>query len=459
MNRVDQQSLFGDDAPAAPLAYRMRPRDLDEYVGQQHLVGPGRLLRRLIEADRLSSVIFYGPPGCGKTALAELIAARTRAAFERLNAVTSGVADIRGVLERARERRRLHRQRTVLFIDEIHRFNKAQQDALLPAVEDGTIILIGATTENPFFTVNAPLVSRSRVFRFEALGDDDVRRLLERALADQERGLAHLKPRVDDDALAHLVNVANGDARSALNALEMAVLSTEPGDDGTRHVTLAVAAEAVQRRALVYDRDGDAHYDTISAFIKSMRGSDPDATLYWLARMLEAGEDPRFIARRIVIHASEDVGLADPNALVVATAAAQAVELVGLPEARLNLAQAALYIATAPKSNSVYKGINAALRDVRERRAGPVPIHLRDASYPGAKRLGHGRGYLYPHDYPGHHVAQRYLPEDMPDVTYYEPSDQGYERRIAERLRHWRAARAGRAPDPAEGGGRRGADG
>lgn len=444
---MKQQDLFGGKidprggatstgqqlpGPDAPLAYRMRPRSLAEFVGQRHLVGENGPIRRLMEADQLVSMIFYGPPGSGKTALAELIAAQTQAAFERLNAVTAGVGELRKVIDRAR-RRAAVKQRTILFIDEIHRFNKAQQDALLPAVEAGLVILIGATTENPFFSVNAPLISRSRVFQFHPLSQEDVLSLLRRALADDVRGLGAVPLEMDDSILAYLAQISGGDARAALNALEMVVKSVPPNNEGVRVISAAEAEAVVQGPVLHYDKDGDSHYDMVSAFIKSMRGSDPDATLYWLARMLESGEDPRFIARRLVIHASEDVGLADPQALVVAVAAAQAVELVGMPEARLNLAQAALYIALAPKSNRVYEGINAAVQQVRQGGIHPVPFHLRDRSYPGARRLGHGEGYLYPHDYPGHYVPQQYLPDGLKDARFYRPSDQGEEGRIVRR--------------------------
>ncbi|MFS8543161.1 MAG: replication-associated recombination protein A, partial [Limnochordales bacterium] len=441
----------------APLAARMRPRDLDEVVGQEELVGPGGPLRALVESDRLRSMILYGPPGSGKTTLARLIAARTRAAFASLNAVTAGVADVRKVLAEARERLRYHGRRTVLFIDEIHRFNKAQQDALLPAVEDGTVVLIGATTQNPYFSVNAPLLSRAPIFRLQALTDQHLSQIIDRALADAERGLGALAVELEPGARALLLRAANGDARAALNGLELAVqiaqgAAGEEGADGTRpgpiRITAELVAAALQTRTVAWDGDGDAHYDTISAFIKSMRGSDPDAAVYWLARLLEAGEDPRTIARRLIIHAAEDVGNADPQALLVAVAAAQAVEHVGLPEGRIPLAQATLYIATAPKSNAAYKAIGAALEAVRTERWEPVPVHLRDASYPGAQRLGHGKGYLYPHDYPGHHVPQVYLPANLVGRRFYAPSDQGYEAVLAERLRRWREGRPG-PEDPA----------
>lgn len=423
----------------APLADRMRPRTLDEFVGQEHIVGPGKLLRRAIETDRLSSIILYGPPGTGKTTLARIIASTTSAEFVQINAVTAGVADIRKAVADAKERMALHRKRTIVFIDEIHRFNRAQQDALLPYVEDGTVILIGATTENPFFEVNAPLVSRSRIFRLEALSKDNLKRILIRAATDEERGLGKMNLEIDPDALDHLADVANGDARVALSALELAALSTPPGEDGKIHITLDVAQESIQRRAIQYDKSGDNHYDVVSAFIKSMRGSDPDAAVYWLARMLEAGEDPRFIARRIVIHAAEDVGMADPHALLVATAAAQAVEFVGMPEARIPLAEAAIYIACAPKSNAAKMAIDKAIDDVRNEVTSPVPIHLRDASYKGAERLGHGKGYKYPHDFPGGYVPQQYLPDNLVGRRYYEPSANGLEAKIREKLERLKA--------------------
>jgi len=415
----------------------MRPRTLDEFVGQGHLVGPGKVLRRAIERDELTSLILYGPPGTGKTSLAHIIAAATTSAVEQVNAVTAGVADLKQVIARAQDRRRFHGQRTILFVDEIHRFNKAQQDVLLPHVEEGTLVLIGATTENPFFEVNATLVSRSRVYRLEPLTDDDLRTIVARALADRERGLGALRVTVEEAALAHLLAVSSGDARIALNTLELAVLGT-PSDGGTRRVTAQAIEEVTQRRALAYDREGDAHYDHISAFIKSLRGSDPDAAVYWLMRMLEAGEDPRVIARRMVIHAAEDVGLADPMALVVAVSAAHAVEFVGLPEAQIPMTEAAIYIATAPKSNAVVRAIGEARRDVAGERADPVPVHLRDSSHPQAQRqLGYGRGYRYAHDYPGAFVPQQYVPDNVKDRIYYEPSDRGFEAEIRRRLRQW----------------------
>lgn len=418
----------------APLAVRMRARNLDEFVGQEEIVGKGRLLRRAIEADQLSSVIFYGPPGTGKTTLARVIANTTKAFFAQLNAVTSGVADIKEAAKNANDRLGMYNQRTILFVDEIHRFNKSQQDALLPYVEDGTIILIGATTENPYFEVNAPLLSRSRIFRFKPLTDDEIAGLLLKALDDAERGLGSYDVRLREEALRHIVDIANGDARSAMNALELAVLTTPPDSSGVREITLEVAEESIQKRSVTYDKSGDQHYDVISAFIKSLRGSDPDAALHWMARMIYAGEDPRFIARRLIVHAAEDVGMADPNALVVAMSAAQALEYVGMPEARLPLAEAAIYIATAPKSNAVIKGIDGALGDIEKRKLGPVPLHLRDAHYKGAGRLGHGVGYSYPHHYEGNYVQQRYLPEELNGVKYYQPYDNGYEKEIKKRM-------------------------
>ncbi len=423
---------------AAPLAARMRPRSIAEYVGQPHILAPGQLLRRAIEADRIQSLIFYGPPGTGKTSLAQIIAHHTKNKFERLSGVESNVADMRRVLAGAGNRLANTGQPTILFIDEIHRFNKAQQDVLLPDVEAGTVRLIGATTHNPFFFVNSPLVSRSQIFELRPLTEEDLLGLLRRALADEERGLGHLKVRVDEDALRHLARVGDGDARKTLNALEIAALTTPPDADGSRRIDLVVAEQSIQKKAVVYDGDGDAHYDTISAFIKSMRGSDPDATLYWLAKMIHAGEDPRFITRRILIHAAEDVGLADPMALVLANAAHQAAEFVGWPEVRIPIAEAAIYIATANKSNTVIKAIDAALEDVRSGRTLAVPEHLRDGHYSGAKKLGHGVGYQYAHDHPGNFVAQDYLGADR---RYYEPTEQGTEKKIKERLEKWRAQR------------------
>ncbi|MFQ6101330.1 MAG: AAA family ATPase [Anaerolineae bacterium] len=432
----------------APLAARMRPRTLDEFAGQEHLVGQGRLLRRAIEADRLfSSLIFWGPPGTGKTTLAMIVANTTASHFETISAVLAGVADLRRIIREAKERRGMYGRRTILLVDEIHRWNRAQQDALLPHVEDGTVVLIGATTENPYFEVIAPLVSRSRVFQFKPLTDEDVVTILNRALADAERGYGTRNVQLDGDALAHLVRIAGGDARAALNALELAVESTPPDDDGVIHVTLAVAEDSIQQRALRYDKAGDEHYDTISAFIKSVRGSDPDAALYWLAKMVSAGEDPRFILRRLYILAAEDIGLADPDGIVVVNACAQAFEWVGMPEGQYHLALATLYLATAPKSNSAgaYWG---ALAEIEEHGAGPVPIYLRDKSdtFRGALRehykqtLGEHEGYKYPHDHPEGWVEQRYLPEGV-EGGWFRPKGYGCERGIVERLEKWRRKR------------------
>ncbi|PKM80922.1 MAG: AAA family ATPase [Firmicutes bacterium HGW-Firmicutes-14] len=418
----------------APLAVRMRPRTLAEFVGQEHIVGKGKLLRRAIEADQLSSVIFYGPPGTGKTTLAKVIANTTKAFFEQLNAVISGVADIKEVVKNARDRLGMYNQRTILFIDEIHRFNKSQQDALLPFVEDGTVILVGATTENPYFEVNPPLLSRSRVFGFKNLTDREIAGLIRRTINDEERGLGRYSVDLKEEALNHIVDIANGDARSALNAIELAVLTTPPNQEGVREITVEVAEESIQKRVVRYDKAGDRHYDVISAFIKSLRGSDPDAAIHWLARMIYAGEDPRFIARRMIVHAAEDVGMADPNALVVAMAAAHALEYVGMPEARLPLAEAAVYIATAPKSNAVIKAIDGALSDIEKKNPGDVPPHLRDSHYKGASKLGHGQGYKYPHHFDGSYVEQQYLPDELKGTRYYIPSDSGLEKEIKKRL-------------------------
>lgn len=433
------------DRSLGPLAARMRPRSLDEFVGQEQIVGPGTVLRAAIENDDLTSVIFWGPPGCGKSTLAAVIANHTSCNFEDFSAVTSGVPEMRKVIARAKEIRKGLGKRTILFVDEIHRFNKAQQDALLPHVEDGTVILIGSTTENPYFEVNSPLLSRSRIFRFEPLAGDHVRLLVERALADKERGLGGESVVVEPDAMDHIIDVAEGDARNALSALELAAKAT-PRDEasGLKTVTEKIAEQAVQKRVLKYDRNGDEHYNTISAFIKSMRGSDPDAAVYWLARMLAAGEDPKFIARRMVIQAAEDIGNADPMALVIATAAAQAVQFVGLPEAQIPLAQAAIYLSCAPKSNASYVAIGRANKDVAERKAPVVPKHLRDANYPGAKALGHGEGYLYPHSFPAHYVEQEYLPEGSKSQRYYEPTSHGHEAKFKQRLER---LRGGTDPD------------
>jgi putative ATPase len=423
----------------APLALRMRPRTLDEFVGQQDIVGPGKLLRRAIEADRLfSSLIFWGPPGTGKTTLAWIISNKTKSHFEILNAVMAGVADIRRVVAEAKERRKMYRQRTILLVDEIHRFNKSQQDALLPHVEDGTIILIGATTENPYFEVNSALISRSRLFQLRPLTDDDVRQLLLRALKDDERGYGARKTRIEDAALAHLVKVAGGDVRNGLNALELAVESTPPDAQGVVVIDLAVAQDSIQRRAVLYDKEGDAHYDTISAFIKSVRGSDPDAALYWLAKMVYAGEDPRFIMRRLLILSGEDIGLADPMGMVVAAAASQVFDWIGMPEGVYPLVEATLYLATAPKSNSAGNYFRARAQ-IEAEGAGEVPDHLKDANR-DAKGLGHGKGYQYPHEFDEHFVAQNYLPREISGMTFYAPSNVGYEQTVAERLERWRAA-------------------
>jgi putative ATPase len=418
-----------------PLAARMRPQTLEDFAGQQHILKPGMLLRRAIEADRIQSLIFYGPPGTGKTTLAHIIAHRTESKFVRLSGVESNVAEMRQVLAGAANRLDNTGQATLLFIDEIHRFNKAQQDVLLPDVEGGTVKLIGATTHNPFFFVNSPLVSRSQIFELQPLEEADVRVLLERALVDAKRGLGHLKIKADAEALGHLAGISDGDARKALNSLEIAAMTTATGGDGTIHITLAVAEECIQKKAVVYDADGDQHYDTISAFIKSIRGSDPDAALYWLAKMIHAGEDPRFITRRLMISAAEDIGLADPMALVLTTSAHAAAEFVGWPEARIPLAEATVYLATANKSNSAYVAIDAALKEVRSGRTIPVPKHLRDAHYSGAKQLGHGEDYKYAHDYDGHFVAQDYLGVDK---RFYNPTEEGVEKKIKERVLRWR---------------------
>jgi putative ATPase len=433
----DTQAGSAPPSPIAPLAARMRPRTLDEFAGQQHILAPGQLLRRAIEADRIQSLIFFGPPGTGKTSLAQIIANRTRSHYERLSAVEANVSDLRRVLAAASHRLANTRQSTILFLDEIHRFNRAQQDVLLPDVENGVIRLIGATTENPFFFVNSPLVSRSQIFQLQPLTPEDLVDLMNRALADADRGLGRIPIHAAPAALRHLAIAADGDARKALNSIEIAALTTPPSATGDIVIDLPAAEQCIQKKAVVYDAEGDSHYDTISAFIKSMRGSDPDATLYWLAKMIHAGEDPRFIARRIVIHAAEDVGLADPVALILATAAFQASEFIGWPEARIPIAEAALYIATAPKSNSTVAAIDAALAEIRTGRTLPVPANLRDTHYSGAQRLGHGKDYLYPHDFPGHIVAQDYLGAPL---TFYRPSDQGRERQIRERLDAWRKA-------------------
>ena len=417
----------------APLASRMRPQTLDEVVGQEHIIGKGRLLYRAIRADKLSSVIFYGPPGTGKTTLARVIANTTSSLFRQINATAAGKKDMEAVVSEAKSNLGMYGKRTILFIDEIHRFNKGQQDYLLPFVEDGTIILIGATTENPYFEVNGALLSRSVIFELKPLSRADVRTLIDRALTDPERGMGLYNAVIDEDAEEFLAEVCDGDARAALNAIELGVLTTDPDETGRIRITLAAAQECIQKRAVNYERDGDNHYDTISAFIKSMRGSDPDAAVFYLAKMLYAGEDIRFIARRIMICASEDVGNADPQALVVATAAAQAVERVGMPESQLILSQAALYVACAPKSNSATNAIYDATRAVQATRTS-VPSHLQDSHYGGAAKLGHGIGYEYAHDFPKHFSRQRYLPEELGDAKFYVPSGNGYEKKIEDYL-------------------------
>ncbi|MGA2112435.1 MAG: AAA family ATPase [Anaerolineales bacterium] len=437
-------SLFGPPAeeppgPPEPLAARMRPATLDTFVGQEAILGPGRLLRRAIETDRLfSSILLWGPPGTGKTTLAQIIANRTQSAFETISAVLAGIPELRQVITRARERKKHLRQRTILFVDEVHRWNRAQQDALLPLVENGTLIFIGATTENPYFEVIAPLVSRSRVFRLEPLGEEELRQIVLRALQDPKQGYGNRSIRIDEEAITHLIRMAGGDARNALNALELAVESTVREAEGGVHIDLGVAQDSIQRRALLYDREGDAHYDTISAFIKSVRGSDPDAALYWLARMLHSGEDPRFILRRLLILAGEDIGLADPNGLVVASAAAQGFEYVGMPEGVYLIVEATLYLATAIKSNSA-GAFFAARERLEASGVTDVPRHLQDASRDGAA-LGHGEGYQYPHEFPGHHVGQQYLPALLLGSRFYQPSDQGYEAIVKDRLTRWREA-------------------
>lgn len=414
-----------------PLAVRMRPRTLKEFVGQEHILGEGKLLKRAIDADRITSLILYGPPGTGKTTLGHVIANVTKAYFHEINAVASNVQELKDAIKQAGERERSSGRKTILFIDEIHRFNKSQQDVLMPDVEKGNPILIGATTHNPFFSLVSPLISRSIVFELKKLSKENILQIIKESLKDKERGLGNLDIKIDELALNFLAGACDGDARIALNALEVGVLTTKPGKNKSIDFNLKVAEESIQKKAVVYDKDEDGHYDTISAFIKSMRGSDPDASLYWLAKMLYAGEDPRFISRRIVICAAEDVGNADPQALVIANAAMQAAEFVGMPEARIPLAQAVCYIACAPKSNAAYLGIDKATKDVEESRTMEVPKHLKDANYRGAEKLGHGAGYKYAHDYEGHHVDQEYIPGKK---VYYEPTDIGYEKKIKEYL-------------------------
>lgn len=414
----------------SPLASRLRPETLDEVVGQKHILGKDKLLYRAIQADKLSSLIFYGPPGTGKTTLARVIANTTQASFRQINATSAGKKDMEAVVQEAKENLALYGTRTILFIDEIHRFNKGQQDYLLPFVEDGTVILIGATTENPYFEVNRALISRSNIFELYPLSREDIGIILDRAVTDVKKGMGAYHAVLEEDARAFLADICDGDARNALNAVELAVLTTPPGEDGQIHITVAVAEECIQRRNIRYDKDGDNHYDVISAFIKSMRGSDPDAAVYYLARMIYAGEDPRFIARRIMICASEDVGMADPQAICVASAAAQIVERVGMPEGRIPLAEAAIYVATAPKSNASYMAIDAALEAVRDTPVQRVPPHLQDSHYAGAKELGRGIGYQYAHDFPGHYVRQQYLPDELTGRRFFEPGDNGYEKEI-----------------------------
>ena len=430
-----------DSISIMPLAARVRPRNFAEYVGQQNIIGDGRVLRKAIEADQLPSIILWGPPGSGKTTLAHVIANVSRSYYVPMSAVTAGVADLRRVVDEARTRRKATGQRTILFIDEIHRFNKGQQDAILPYVENGEVTFIGATTENPSFEVISALLSRCRVFTLNALTDDEIRVIIERALKDGERGLAPLNVRLDDDALQLLVVMSNGDARVALNAIEMAAQAVQPGSDGTRQVTLRDIEESLQKKALLYDKAGDQHYDLISALHKSLRGSDPDASLYWLGRMLEAGEDPLYIVRRLIRFASEDVGMADPQALVVAVAAQQAVHFIGMPEGNLALAQAVTYLATAPKSNSLYTAYSRVQKDVETTRNDPVPLHLRNAPTGLMQNLGYGKGYKYAHDYEGHFVEQQNLPDSMKGKRYYYPSEQGFEKTVLARLKAWWGAR------------------
>ena len=419
----------------APLASRLRPTRLDEVVGQQHIIGKDKLLYRAIKADKLSSIIFYGPPGTGKTTLAKVIAHTTSAEFMQINATSSGKKDMEDVVAKAKDNQGMFGRKTILFVDEIHRFNKGQQDYLLPFVEDGTIILIGATTENPYFEVNGALLSRSVIFELKKLSKDDIKTLIMRAVTDVKKGMGSYKAEIDDDALEFLADVSNGDARAALTAVELGVLTTERSEDGIIHITIDVASECIQKRVISYDKKGDNHYDTISAFIKSMRGSDPDAAVYYLARMLYAGEDVKFIARRIMILASEDIGNADPNALVVATAAAQAVERIGMPESQIILSQAVTYMACAPKSNAAYEAISKAMGVVQSTKTPPVPTHLQDAHYGSAQKLGHGVGYQYAHDYPNHYVKQQYLPDGLTDQVFYEPGDLGYEAQMKAHMR------------------------
>lgn len=419
----------------SPLASRLRPQTLEEIVGQQHILGKDKLLYRAIKADKLSSIILYGPPGTGKTTIARVIANRTKAAFTQMNATVAGKKDMEQVVAEAKDRRGMYGQKTILFVDEIHRFNKGQQDYLLPFVEDGTVVLIGATTENPYFEVNSALISRSVIFRLEPLSKADIAALLRRAVDDVEKGMGAYHAEISEDALEFLADMSNGDARTALNAVELGILTTEPSEDGKIHITLEVAGECIQKRVILYDKNGDNHYDTISAFIKSMRGSDPDAAVYYLARMLYAGEDVAFVARRIMVCAAEDVGNADPQALTVAVSAAQAAERLGMPEARIPLAQAAIYVACAPKSNSAYMAVNEALDWVASHKTEPIPSYLQDASYRGAKNFGHGIGYQYAHEYDKHWVKQQYLPDGVEGHTFYRGGDLGYEAKMKQWLK------------------------
>ncbi|WP_022764446.1 replication-associated recombination protein A [Butyrivibrio sp. XPD2006] len=419
----------------SPLAARMRPRTLDEVVGQQHIIAKDKLLYRAISADKLSSIIFYGPPGTGKTTLAKVIANSTKAEFTQINATVAGKKDMEDVISKAKDNQGMYGKKTILFIDEIHRFNKSQQDYLLPFVEDGTVVLIGATTENPYFEVNGALISRSIIFELRPLTSDDIKVLLNRAVTDTERGMGSYKAVLEPDAADFLADIADGDARHALNAIELGILTTQRSEDGLIHITTEVARECIQKKVARYDKDGDNHYDTISAFIKSMRGSDPDAAVYYLARMLNAGEDPKFIARRIMICASEDVGNADPQALQVAVAASLAVERVGMPEGRIPLAQAVTYVATAPKSNAAYLSIDEAMQTVRETGNLPIPPHLQDAHYKSASKLGHGIGYKYAHDYPDHYVEQQYKPYELNGKEFYSPTGNGYEQKIRDHMK------------------------
>lgn len=419
----------------SPLASRLRPTTLDEVVGQEHIIGKDKLLYRAIKADKLSSIIFYGPPGTGKTTLAKVIANTTSAEFTQINATVAGKKDMEEVVEKAKQTMGMYGRKTILFVDEIHRFNKGQQDYLLPFVEDGTLILIGATTENPYFEVNGALISRSIVFELKPLSTENIKQLILRAVNDKEKGMGAFNARIDDDAADFLAEISNGDARTALNAIELGILTTDKSEDGTIHITMEVAEQCIQKRAIRYDKSGDNHYDTVSAFIKSMRGSDPDAALYYLAKMLYAGESVEFIARRIMISAAEDVGMADPNALTVAVSAANAVHQIGMPEAKIILAEAVVYMATAPKSNASYMGLEKAMSAVQNAKISGIPVHLMDAHYKGAAKLGHGDGYKYAHDYENHYVNQQYLPDELVNEVFYNPGDLGYEVKVKEHFK------------------------